>query len=119
MNNTGLPGTGIGGFLYILLGFAMPFVELYFTACGRSSRARWKRVLAQFGIALGIVLSIEATGWLLRIALGFEVPRLSLAGVEVPPVFVLMPFLLSGLTLGGVVLAIRLWGVISALRRAR
>lgn len=55
MNNAGLPGTGLGGLFYILLALAMPVVEVYRTARGRSSAGRWREVGTQFALACGIV----------------------------------------------------------------
>lgn len=53
--NAGLPGTGLGGLFYLLLALVMPFVELVQTVRGRSSRERWRLVLTQLGVALGII----------------------------------------------------------------
>lgn len=61
----GMPGAGIGGIFYLLSAVVMPFRELYRTARGRSSRARWLGVARQAGIALTIGTSVWATGWLL------------------------------------------------------
>lgn len=65
MNNAGLPGTALGGLLYVGLALAMPFVELTQTLRGRSSVDRWKFVLRQVAMALGIVSAVLATVWLL------------------------------------------------------
>ena len=61
MNSAGLPGTGIGGLFYILLALWMPVAELHATVRGRSSLARWRRVLAQFAMACAIVGAVGAT----------------------------------------------------------
>ncbi len=65
MNNAGLPGTGLGGLMYIVLALAMPFFELLQTVRGRSSLARWKLVLRQTAIALGVVVAVVITAWAL------------------------------------------------------
>lgn len=65
----GMPGAGIGGIFYLLSAVLMPFRELYRTARGRSSRARWLGVARQTGIALTIIGSIWATGWVLGLLL--------------------------------------------------
>lgn len=63
MNNAGLPGTGLGGLMYVVLALAMPFYETVQTVRGRSSAERWKLVLRQTAIALGIVVAVAFTAW--------------------------------------------------------
>ena len=63
MNNAGLPGTGLGGLMYVVLALAMPFYEIAQTVRGRSSLARWKLVLRQTAISLGIVVAVASTAW--------------------------------------------------------
>lgn len=120
MNNAGLPGTGVGGFLYIFLAFVMPFVELYRTLRGRSSLANWKVVVRQLAIALGIIASIEATGFVLHRLFNVQLRSLQVIGLDVSnlPFFLAAPFLLSFLTLLSVFLAIRLWELVARLRSA-
>src|SRR3972149_51119 len=55
MNNAGMPGTGIGGFFYLLLAFLMPFAELHRTIVGKSSWKRGELVIRQVTIATGVV----------------------------------------------------------------
>lgn len=64
--NAGLPGTGLGGIFYLLLALVMPLHELYLTARGRSSRERWRLVLTQLGVALGIIAAVVLVVWVLR-----------------------------------------------------
>lgn len=61
--NAGLPGTGLGGIFYLVLALFMPLVELGRTARGRSSAERWRRVGAQFAIALGILAATLAVAY--------------------------------------------------------
>ncbi|MBK6739274.1 MAG: hypothetical protein IPG64_16070 [Haliea sp.] len=61
----GLPGTGIGCLFYLISALCMPFIEVYMTCRGRSSRQRWKLVATQFGFALGIAGGFWVTGWCL------------------------------------------------------
>ncbi|MDN4174133.1 hypothetical protein QWY28_14315 [Nocardioides sp. SOB77] len=57
----GLPGTGLGGLLYVLLALLMPVRELYLTARGRSSRERWAVVGQQALMALAIIAALAGT----------------------------------------------------------
>ncbi|MEV7431390.1 MULTISPECIES: hypothetical protein [unclassified Nocardioides] len=57
----GLPGTGLGGLLYVVLALLMPLRELYLTARGRSSRERWAVVGRQALMALVIVAVLAGT----------------------------------------------------------
>jgi hypothetical protein len=61
----GLPGTGIGGFFYLISALVMPAHELIFLIRGRSSLARWKIVGRQTAIAMGIIAGIWGMGWLI------------------------------------------------------
>ena len=108
MNNTGLPGTGLGGLFYVLLAMAMPPVELYRTLRGRSSIARWRQVGARFAIACGVVTAtLGSAAALVRVA---GVPRpLGLSGTSL----VLAPGLLAAAVLGCLVLALRIWAGIA------
>jgi hypothetical protein len=62
----GLPGAGIGGLFYFCLVLLMPVRELYLTARGRSSLARWKTVGFQFSMVSGIFLALWTEAWLLK-----------------------------------------------------
>jgi len=62
----GLPGTGIGGVFYLLSALFMPFTEILVTLRGKTSLARWLKVLRQLTIAA----SILAAMWLLGLAAG-------------------------------------------------
>lgn len=59
----GIPGTGIGGLFYILSALFMPVAEIFnrFTNRGTSSSSRL--ILAQFSIAVGILLALAVTAW--------------------------------------------------------
>src|SRR6188472_4657598 len=104
MNNAGLPGTGLGGLFYVLLALWMPMAELHATVRGRSSRARWRLVGAQFLLACGIVASVVGTAVAyLRLA---DVPvTLGLDG----PALVLAPVVLAGVLLTCLVVVLRVW----------
>ena len=59
--SAGLPGLGLGGLFFILLGLLAPFVELIRTARGRSSVAAWRAAGRQFALALTMIAAIELT----------------------------------------------------------
>lgn len=65
--NAGLPGTGIGGFFYLITAFFMPINEIVMTIRGESSLKRWIFVARQSAIAGGIILGIWSMGDVLGI----------------------------------------------------
>jgi hypothetical protein len=54
----GLPGIGISGLFYVIAALIAPIREVLLTARGRSSKARWKLVGRQFGLALSVVAAV-------------------------------------------------------------
>lgn len=64
----GLPGTGLGGFYYILLVAVMPAREAYLTVRGRSSVARWKTVGYHLAMVGGILAALGAFAWVMTSA---------------------------------------------------
>lgn len=115
----GMPGAGIGGIFYLVSAVLMPFRELYLTARGRSSRARWLTVARQTGIALMIVGSIWVTGWLLGFLLtepgpvGTEPGRGSAAEVARVSNFLgVGPLVAALLALGSVILLVEVAGLV-------
>lgn len=56
----GVPGVGIAGLLYVIAAILAPAREIYLTARGRSSRARWAMVMRQFLLAWSIVGAVVA-----------------------------------------------------------
>ena len=111
MNNAGMPGTGIGGFFYLLLAFLMPFAELHRTIVGKSSWKRWKLVIRQVTIATGVVGGVEAAGWGARAGFGTKPVELKVAGIGVVTggMYVAAPLLLSFGVLIVVLAVIRMW----------
>jgi hypothetical protein len=67
----GLPGAGIGGLFYFCLVLMMPLREIYLTALGRSSRARWKMVAFQYAMVGGIFVALWAEAWLIKSTLQY------------------------------------------------
>jgi tetratricopeptide (TPR) repeat protein len=75
----GMPGAAIGGLFYLFSALAMPVREA-FRAIRGSRRpeagerpARWGPALRQAGIALGILVTMWATGWLLSLGLEHQI----------------------------------------------
>ena len=112
--NVGLPGTGIGGLFYLLIGLAMPLHELAFTLRGRSSAARWRVVLGQFGIAAGCLVSLTLAGAVLAAIIPRiegALPAIALRGPGVYPLSGeawLTPLLVSFATLAAVLVGVQL-----------
>ena len=105
MNNAGLPGTGLGGLMYIVLALAMPFHELVQTVRGRSSIERWKLVLRQTAIALGIVVAVVLTAWaVMRLAIA-PAPFAVHGDMAMTALLIAFPALL----LGSLVAVLRVW----------
>jgi hypothetical protein len=67
----GLPGAGIGGLFYFCLVLLMPLREIYLTALGRSSRARWKMVAFQYAMVGGILVALWGEAWLIKSTLQY------------------------------------------------
>lgn len=64
----GIPGTGIGGLFYILAALLLPLRGL-FLRC-RHIHVAWKRILKKSALALGVLLGIWTSGWLIGLFLG-------------------------------------------------
>lgn len=73
----GVPGSGIGGLYYIMLGLAMPALELVQTCRRRSSPQRWRVVGIQAGHAIGILAALAGLGWLLVAGCGWVIDVVS------------------------------------------
>ncbi len=104
MNNAGLPGTGLGGLFYILLALAMPLVELYRTARGRSSVGRWREVGTQFALACGI-LAMTAASTVAYLHVADAPSPFGLHGSDLA----LAPVVLAGSLLAVLVVVLRVW----------
>lgn len=62
----GLPGTGVGGILYLLLTAWMPIHELIMMARGRSTPGRWAFIVRHWLVFGGVVAMIVAQTALMR-----------------------------------------------------
>ena len=119
----GLPGTGLGGLLYLLLVALMPFRELWMVLTGRSTLARWKTVGLMVAMAGAIGLCLVGEWWMLGCGFGWinrhtsansVVHDSSVVGAAaVAPALAFLPFLILGaliVALHALRLAIRLQG---------
>ena len=73
----GLPGVGIGGIFYLVSALTMPVRELVRTFRRESSAARWRFVMTQWTLAVGILIAMWLTGksiGMLVTAVGSRVP---------------------------------------------
>ena len=112
----GLPGTGIGGLFYLLCALWMPCRELVLTMRGRGNVKRWRAVGRQLGMAVGIIFAMWLIGWLLGLALLKVVSNESLSQPARPGQVInilhVAPFIMSLLTLGSVLLSVRVLRVV-------
>lgn len=59
----GIPGSGIGGFFYLLSALLMPVQESVCLCCKKSNRASRQTVLRQVVNAVGVLGGVWSTGW--------------------------------------------------------
>lgn len=112
--NAGLPGTGIGGLFYIATALWMP-VHRVFSRGSRNGRG-WRRIGKQLGIALGILIALGATGWLLGVMLSLPLrdasPGGGAAAAHAARIFHLVALVGTIGILGVVLLSVELAGVV-------
>jgi hypothetical protein len=70
--NVGLPGAGIGGLFYLLCALAMPIKEVILTVTRPEHKFRYRLVVTQLSIAIGIVLGVIAMYQLVSNVLGLD-----------------------------------------------
>jgi hypothetical protein len=113
----GLPGTGIGGFFYLLSALLMPVNECVCLVMGRSKPARWRKVSRQSLCSVGILAGIWCTAWILTHIL-HSVRQLSAsAPSEVPQLLRIAAVTFGLATLLAVILAAEVFGIIAVLRK--
>ncbi|HTY45945.1 MAG TPA: hypothetical protein VMD52_08155 [Patescibacteria group bacterium] len=113
----GLPGTGIGGFFYLLSALLMPVNECIYTVLGRSRPARWRKVSRQTLCSLGILAGIWCTAWILAHILHCAHQLSSSAPSEVPQLLRIAALTFGLATLLAVILVTEIFGIIAALRK--
>ena len=99
--SAGLPGIGLGGLFFIASALLAPVWELVLMARGRSSSERWGRVWRQFGMALAMLASIQASLALVSFAIGVSVLRLSAVPAISLAVLALVLVVAKAAALGG------------------
>jgi hypothetical protein len=113
--NAGLPGTGIGGLFYIATALWMPVHRIY--RRGARNGRGWRRIGNQFGIAVGILRALGATGWLLGVALALPLrdasPGGGAAAAHAARIFHLVALVGTVGILGVVLLSVELAGVVA------
>lgn len=121
----GLPGTGVGGMLYVVLTLWMPIHELILMARGRSTHGRWRFIFRHWCLFLGVVAMIVGqTAFMLWIIPaqehhGPKTPVFS-SGTVLPEEFGLMMFgtaLMSAISLCVVVLLLHVVRAVLRVRR--
>lgn len=121
----GLPGTGVGGMLYVLLTLWMPIHELIMMARGRSTPGRWKFIFRHWCLFLGVVAMIVGqTAFMLWIIPaqehhGAHAPVIS-SGTVLPQEFSLMMVgtaLMSAISLCVVILLLHFARAVLRVRR--
>lgn len=123
----GLPGIGVGTLFYVLLGLAMPVLELIRLARGTSSVARWRFILRQLLFSVSIVASIMLAERVLFWLLAEAAPNSSNParmlnrelGTRAPESLLAAPVTAALLLLAIVLIAVEVLRVVSALREAR
>jgi hypothetical protein len=75
--SAGLPGFGLGGIFFILSALLAPVFELPRTLRGRSSRARWSRIVGHLALALAMIVALEVALEVLVTALGIGASQAS------------------------------------------
>lgn len=121
----GLPGTGVGGMLYVLLTLWMPIHELILMARGRSTPGRWRFIFRHWCLFLGVVTMIVGQTALMMWIIpaqeqrGVKAPVIS-SGTMLPEEFWLMmtgTALMSAISLCVVVLLLHFARAVLRVRR--
>jgi hypothetical protein len=121
VNSAGLPGTGIGGLLYILLALCMPFFEPYQTILGRTSLERWKLVLRQLAITLLILAGTGGTFVLSFELFGLKISTALMVGNAelITETFFIATLVISLSLLTLVLVGIRIWALVEVINSRR
>ena len=65
----GLPGTGIGGLLYLIIAIIMPFKELYRKLRNKSSHIHGRAIRKHMLLTVGVIASMWVMGWLISVVI--------------------------------------------------
>lgn len=108
----GIPGTGIGGLLYLLISITIPLNELWMklTKKNRKRKATSQNIL----ITVSIIISLFITGWVLYIIFPETIiQKFSINGDPsneqlLKKIFIISPFIITLATLIGVYLCMHI-----------
>ena len=90
--NVGSPSTSLGGLFYFISVAVMLVKEVGLTLLGRGSRGRWRVVLTETGIVIGILCSFFGAGWLIKELFHIQITTLRLNLVTVTGITADSPF---------------------------
>lgn len=117
----GMPGTGIGGLLYLIIAIQMHIEEFYFTLIRKNSLKRLPVVKHHLFITAGIIIGMFATGWFIALT----IPVVISQNLSVPinfniknNVIQINPFIFSLATLIGVYIGVHVLRIIVRQRKA-
>ena len=96
----------------------MPLRELYMTFQGKSSKKKWKPVIRQMSLAVGVIFGFFLTGLMLRPMIIPQAKLHSLASKTSPNVFFIKPFSISITVLLSVIVIIEIFGFLAYRRPA-
>jgi len=111
----GMPGTGIGGLLYLIIAIRMHIEEFYFTLIGKNSLKRLPVVKRHLFITAGIIIGMLATGWFIALIIPVVIsqnPSMSINFNIKNNVIQISPFIFSLATLIGVYIGVHVLRII-------
>jgi hypothetical protein len=122
----GLPGTGIGGFFYLILAAWMPVRESARALRGHSRTAHWRFIALQWSLIGAVLLGLWGQAYLLR-ALLTSAPMVQVASVIDPTGMLSKPpidlahaaAMAATWSLVGVVISVQVLRVIMSIRAVR
>ena len=115
----GLPGSGIGGFFYLIASFAIPLREIWLVARGDIDRARMRLAWRQFAVAVGIVTVVWMSGVLVNRLLPFSGGEAGTAQAGLPGTTGAVSLLIALGILSGVLLLVEVLALLERRRSIR
>lgn len=108
----GVPGSGIGGFFYVVSALLMPVHESISLARGTSSRASRRVVIRQVLNACGVLCGVWFTGWFIVRSSQTISSSLHIQNHAIAPAFTRLSVSSAVITLLAVFLAVELAGAL-------
>ncbi|MDD5730499.1 MAG: hypothetical protein PHN57_05175 [Candidatus Omnitrophica bacterium] len=115
----GVPGSGIGGFFYLLSALLMPVQESVSVCMGKSNRASRKMVFRQVLNAMGVLCGVWLTGWFISRAFKAVYSSMHLGDSRMLPVIQSAGLVCGLITLLGVILVIQVFSITARKTRPR